>query len=178
MPNCKTRKKQGKNTKSALPRLQIKSSKKAQRTRRKEITCTKNTTEGNYVHFFEEFGKHAEFAKDNAEEIAEELSKHEEVSDVELTPDAFDTNFYLDYCPNYIPKEEEGGYEEYIKSFEEENKPRDTKAPFNRFKELSENDRAFIERYSLRAHREPSMSPWDEVQQCETIAEGIYNAKQ
>ena len=129
---------------------------------------TKNTTEGNYVHFFEEFGKHAEFAKDNAEEIAEELSKHEEVSDVELTPDAFDTNFYLDYCPNYIPKEEEGGDEE-------ENKPRDTKTPFNRFKELSENDKAFIERYSLRAHREPSMSPWDEVQQCETIAEGIYS---
>ena len=129
---------------------------------------TKNTTEGNYVHFFEEFGKHAEFAKDNAEEIAEELSKHEEVSDVELTPDAFDTNFYLDYCSNYIPKEEEDGDEE-------ENKPRDTKAPFNRFKELSENDRAFIEQYSLRAHREPSMSPWDEVQQCETIAEGIYS---
>lgn len=136
---------------------------------------TKNTTEGNYVHFFEEFGKHAGFAKDNAEEIAEELFKHEEVSDVELTPDSFDTNFYLDYCTNYVPKEEEDGYEEYIKSFEKENKPRDTKAPFNRFKELSENDRAFIERYSLRAHREPSMSPWDEVQQCETIAEGIYS---
>ena len=136
---------------------------------------TKNTTEGNYIHFFEEFGKHAGFAKDNAEEIAEELSKHEEVSDVELTPDSFDTNFYLDYCPNYIPKEEEDGYEEYIKSFEEENKPSEIKAPFNRFKELSENDKAFIERYSLRAHREPSMSPWDEVQQCETIAEGIYS---
>ena len=136
---------------------------------------TKNTTEGNYIHFFEEFGKHAEFAKDNAEEIAEELSKHEEVSDVEPTPDSFDTNFYLDYCPNYIPKEEEDGYEEYIKSFEEENKPSEIKAPFNRFKELSENDKAFIERYSLRAHREPSMSPWDEVQQCETIAEGIYS---
>ena len=134
---------------------------------------TKNTTEGNYIHFFEEFGKHAGFAKDNAEEIAEELSKHEEVSDVELTPDSFDTNFYLDYCPNYIPKEEEDGYEEYIKSFEE-NSPREIKAPFNRFKELSENDKAFIERYSLRAHREPSMSPWDEVQQCETIEEGIY----
>lgn len=135
---------------------------------------TKNTTEGNYIHFFEEFGKHAEFAKNNAEEIAEELSKHEEVSDVELTPDSFDTNFYLDYCPNYIPKEEEDGYEEYIKSFEEENKPSKIKATFNRFKDLSDNDKAFIERYSFRAHREPSMSPWDEVQQCETIEEGIY----
>ena len=134
---------------------------------------TKNTTEGNYIHFFEEFGKHAGFARDNAEEIAEELSKHEEVSDVELTPDSFDTNFYLDYCPNYIPKEEEDGYEEYIKSFEE-NSPREIKAPFNRFKELSENDKAFIERYSFRAHREPSLSPWDEVQHCETIEEGIY----
>ena len=130
---------------------------------------TKNTTEGNYIHFFEEFGKHAEFAKNNAEEIAEELSKHEEVSDVELTPDSFDTNFYLDYCPNYIPKEEEAGYEEYIKSFEEENKPSKIKATFNRFKDLSDNDKAFIERYSFRAHREPSMSPWDEVQQCDLL---------
>ena len=86
---------------------------------------------------------------------------------------SFDTNFYLDYCPNYIPKEEEDGYEEYIKSFEE-NSPREIKAPFNRFKELSENDKAFIERYSFRAHREPSLSPWDEVQHCETIEEGIY----
>lgn len=136
---------------------------------------TNNTTEGNYVHFYDEFGERSAFVKRNLLDIVGELYRHQEVSDVELTPEAFDTNFYLDYCPNYIPKEEEDGYEEYIKSFEEENKPGEAKAPFNRFKELSENDKAFIERYSLRAHREPSMSPWDEVQQCETIAEGIYS---
>jgi len=129
---------------------------------------TNNTTEGNYVHFYDEFGERSIFVKRNLLDIVGELYRHQEVSNVELTPEAFDTNFYLDYCTRSIPKEEEGGDEE-------ENNPRDTKAPFNRFKELSENDKAFIERYSLRAHREPSMSPWDEVQQCETIAEGIYS---
>ena len=136
---------------------------------------TSNTTEDNYVYFYDEFGERSAFVKRNLLDIVGELYRHQEVSDVELTPESFDTNFYLDYCPNYIPKEEEDGYEEYTKSFEEENKPSEAKAPFNRFKELSENDKAFIERYSLRAHREPSMSPWDEVQQCETISEGIYS---
>ena len=73
---------------------------------------TKNTTEGNWVHYFDEFGEDEAFAREHAEEIAAELERHQEVSDVELTPDAFDTNFYLDYCPNYIPQEEEDGYEE------------------------------------------------------------------
>ena len=40
------------------------------------------------------------------------MERRQEVSDVELTPDAFDTNFYLDYCPNYIPNEEEDGEED------------------------------------------------------------------
>ena len=136
---------------------------------------TENTTEGNWVVFFNELTGDEEFAKENVKEIVEELESDKAVSDVEFDNACIDTNFYLDYCPNYIPKEEEDGYEEYIKSFEEENKPGEAKAPFNRFKELSENDKAFIERYSLRAHREPSMSPWDEVQQCETISEGIYS---
>ena len=73
---------------------------------------TENTTEGNWVHYFDEFGEDEEFAKEHAEEIAAELERHQEVSDVELTPDAFDTNFYLDYCPNYIPQEGEDGYED------------------------------------------------------------------
>ena len=71
-----------------------------------------NTTEGNWVHYFDEFGEDEAFAKEHAEEIAAELERHQEVSDVELTPDAFDTNFYLDYCPNYLPQEGEDGYEE------------------------------------------------------------------
>ena len=73
---------------------------------------TENTAAGNWVHYFDEFGEDEEFAKENAEEIAAELERHQEVSDVELTPDAFDTNFYLDYCPNYIPQEGEDGYED------------------------------------------------------------------
>ncbi len=73
---------------------------------------TKNTTEGNWVTFFDEFGEDETFAREHAEKIAAELERHQEVSDVELTPDAFDTNFYLDYCPNYLPQEGEDGYEE------------------------------------------------------------------
>ena len=73
---------------------------------------TQNTTEGNWVTFFDELSRDENFAKANAEEIAAVLELRKEVSDVELTPDAFDTNFYLDYCPNYLPQEGEDGYEE------------------------------------------------------------------
>lgn len=73
---------------------------------------TQNTTEGNWVRFFDEFDRDEEFVKANAEEIAAALERREEVADVEVTPDAFDTNFYLDYCSNYIPKEGEDGYDE------------------------------------------------------------------
>lgn len=48
------------------------------------------------MHFFDEFGENDAFAQENAEEIAAELERRQEVSDVVLTPDAFDTNFYLD----------------------------------------------------------------------------------
>ena len=68
---------------------------------------TKNTTQGNWVHYFDEFGDDARFVQDNAAQIAAELEAHQEVSDVELLPDAFDTNFYLDYCPNIEEQEEE-----------------------------------------------------------------------
>ena len=137
---------------------------------------TKNTTEGNWVHFFDEFGENDAFAQENAEQIAAELERRQEVSDVVLTPDAFDTNFYLDYCPNYIPKEGEEGFEdEQDEEYASANDSPKDRQPFNRFKELSETDKAFIEQYSLRAHREPVTSPWDEVQHCATIAKGIYS---
>ena len=68
---------------------------------------TKNTTQGNWVHYFDEFGDDAQFVQDSAKEIVAELELHQEVSDVELLPDAFDTNFYLDYCPNIEEREEE-----------------------------------------------------------------------
>lgn len=75
-----------------------------------------NTTEGNWVHYFDEFGEDETFARENAEAIAVELERHQEVSDVILTPDGFDTNFHLDYCPNYISKEDEDGYENSYES--------------------------------------------------------------
>lgn len=67
---------------------------------------TRNTTEGNWVHYFDEFGADAQFVQGNAAQIAAELEQHQEVSDVELLPDAFDTNFYLDYCPNIEEQED------------------------------------------------------------------------
>ena len=68
---------------------------------------TENTTQGNWVHYFDEFGDDAQFVQDNVAQIAAELECHQEVSDVELLPDAFDTNFYLYYCPNAEEQEEE-----------------------------------------------------------------------
>ena len=68
---------------------------------------TENTTQGNWVNYFEEFGDDAQFVQDNAAQITAELEQHQEVSDVELLPDAFDTNFYLDYCSNIEEREEE-----------------------------------------------------------------------
>ena len=68
---------------------------------------TRNTTEGNWIHYFDELGDDAKFVQDNAVQIIAELEQHQEVSDVELLPDAFDTNFYLDYCPNIEEQEEE-----------------------------------------------------------------------
>ena len=68
---------------------------------------TRNTTEGNWVHYFDEFGEDAQFVQGNAAQIVAELEQHQEVSDVELLPNAFDTNFYLDYCPNIEEQEEE-----------------------------------------------------------------------
>ena len=89
---------------------------------------TKNTTEGNWVTFFDELSRDENFAKANAEEIAAILELRKEVSDVELTPDAFDTNFYLDYCPNYLPQEGEDGYEESEPSNSEQGENTDLSA--------------------------------------------------
>lgn len=47
--------------------------------------------------------------------------------------------------------------------------------PFNRFKELTAEGKAFVESYSQRPMREPEYSPWDEVQSCTVIANGIYD---
>lgn len=62
---------------------------------------TVNTTSGNYITLFERFAEDEPFVRDHAQEIAEELESREEVSDVIVTLDGLDTNYYLKYCPNY-----------------------------------------------------------------------------
>lgn len=136
---------------------------------------TQNTTEGNWVVYFDELGDNGEFAKANAEEIAVELELRQEVSDVEVTPDAFDTNFYLDYCPNYIPHEDKDGYAEEPKVAETEQTPGKPIKPFNRFTELSPEDKTYFDEYIRKPYREPSNSPWDTVEECTVIAPGIYS---
>lgn len=136
---------------------------------------TQNTTEGNWVVYFDELAGNGEFAKANAEEIAAELELRQEVSDVEVTPDAFDTNFYLDYCPNYIPHEDDEGYAEEPKAAETERTPGKPIKPFNRFTELSSEDKTYFDEYIRKPNREPSNSPWDTVEECTVIAPGIYS---
>jgi len=45
---------------------------------------------------------------------------------------------------------------------------------FNRFKELSAEDKAYFESYANKYGREPKNSMWGKVQSCKTIANGIY----
>lgn len=45
----------------------------------------------------------------------------------------------------------------------------------DRFRELSSEDREFLEGYQKRLMREPENSPWAEVQSCTIIANGIYS---
>ena len=61
---------------------------------------TKNTSEGSWVVYFDEFGEDEQFVRDNAGEIVGLLSKREEVADVELLENGIDLTFYLDYCSN------------------------------------------------------------------------------
>lgn len=68
---------------------------------------TENTTEGNWIVLYDELGDDEDFAREHREEISVELERRKEVSDVMLAWDGFDTNFYLDFCPNYEWKEGE-----------------------------------------------------------------------
>lgn len=68
----------------------------------------RESTEGNYCAFFDELKEHEEFARVHRKEIAEELCRREEVSDVEMTGDGFDVNYYTQYLWNYKDEEEPG----------------------------------------------------------------------
>ena len=68
----------------------------------------KESTEGNYCSFFEDFKDNENFVRSHKNEIAEELCRREEVSDVEMTDDGFDVNYYTQYLCNYKDEQEDG----------------------------------------------------------------------
>ncbi len=68
---------------------------------------TQNTTEGNWITCFSEFGEEEQFVKEHKDEIADEIESREEVSDVILDEDSFDVNYYTDYTFNLSEDEEE-----------------------------------------------------------------------
>ena len=53
--------------------------------------------------------------------------------------------------------------------------PKSGTTAFNRFKELTAGDKAFLDNYQQRFMREPTNSLWGEVEHCTTIANGIYS---
>ena len=67
----------------------------------------KESTEGNYCSFFENFKNNENFVRSHKNEIAEELCRREEVSDVEMTDDGFDVNYYTQYLWNYKDEQED-----------------------------------------------------------------------
>ena len=67
----------------------------------------KESTEGNYCSFFEDFKDNENFVRSHKNEIAEELCRREEVSDVEMTDDGFDVNYYTQYLWNYKDEQED-----------------------------------------------------------------------
>lgn len=67
----------------------------------------KESTEGNYCSFFEDFKDNENFVRSHKNEISEELCRREEVSDVEMTDDGFDVNYYTQYLWNYKDEQED-----------------------------------------------------------------------
>ena len=67
----------------------------------------KESTEGNYCSFFEDFKDNENFVRSHKNEIAEELCRREAVSDVEMTDDGFDVNYYTQYLWNYKDEQED-----------------------------------------------------------------------
>lgn len=77
----------------------------------------KESTEGNYITFFEDFGADKDFVIVHRKEIADELCRREEVSDVEMTDECFDVNYYTDCLWNY---KDEKGDESPVRDLDEE----------------------------------------------------------
>lgn len=119
---------------------------------------TENSYEGNWISDYSGFGDDEQFVQEHKNEIADELESREEVSDVMITPDGLDVNYYMDFVINARD-------DDYEKA----------KPKFNRFTDLSAEDKAYVERYAERYMPEPTNSMWDAVQSCTTIANGIYS---
>lgn len=77
----------------------------------------KESTEGNYITFFEDFGTDKDFVVAHRKEIADELCLREEVSDMEMTDECFDVNYYTDCLRNY---KDEKGDESPVRDLDEE----------------------------------------------------------
>lgn len=61
---------------------------------------TENTTQGNWIINFDQFGEDEMFVREHIEDIAEALNKREEVADVIISENGIDTDYFTDYCPN------------------------------------------------------------------------------
>jgi antirestriction protein ArdC len=61
---------------------------------------TENTTQGNWIINFDQFGEDEVFVRKYIDEIAEALNKREEVADVIINENGIDADYFTDYCPN------------------------------------------------------------------------------
>ena len=68
---------------------------------------TENTGEGNWIVYFDEFKDDEQFVREHQDEIADALSIREEVAEITIDNEGFDTMYYFDFCPNYEWKEDE-----------------------------------------------------------------------
>ena len=81
---------------------------------------TGNSYEGNWISDYSRFGDDEQFVREHNNEIADELESREQVSDVIITPDGLDVNYYTDYLENYtsLDDEEDEEWERRIASGE------------------------------------------------------------
>lgn len=124
---------------------------------------TEKTTDGKWIVYFKDYKEDEQFVREHKYEISEQLVSRKEVAQVGYDDDSIDASFPLEYCPNY----------DWDVDDKKENVETETSKP-TRFKELSSGGKAVFESYQQSYRREPTTSPWDEVQNCTTIANGIY----
>ena len=75
---------------------------------------TENTTQGNWIINFDQFGEDEVFVRKYIDDIAEALNNREEVADVIINENGIDANYFTDYCPN-IKENEDINYTELVR---------------------------------------------------------------